>query len=82
MIAAADSFVEPLDKTVHKKKGQKTGTELERVYEWIKSGLRVMLAMAELDGISGARNFMDFVDRIKKSKPHQPFLAQVEDETV
>lgn len=82
LIAAADSFVGPLDKTVHKKKGQKTGTELERVYEWIKSGLRVMLAMAELDGISGARNFMDFVDRIKKSKPHQPFLAQVEDETV
>jgi cullin-associated NEDD8-dissociated protein 1 len=80
LIAAADSFVGPLEKTVNKKKGQKTGTELERVYEWIKSGLRVMLAMSKLDGIAGARNFMDFVDRIKKSKPHAPFLAQVEDE--
>lgn len=80
LVAAADSFVVPLEKTVNKKKGQKTGTELERVYEWIKSGLRVMLAISNLDGIVGARKFMDFADRIQKSKPHQPFLAQVEDE--
>lgn len=80
LVAAADSFVAALDKTVHKKKGQKTGTELERVYEWIKSGLRVMLAISKLDGIAGSRKFMDFVERIKNSKPHAPFLAQVENE--
>lgn len=28
LVAAADSFVEPLDKTVHKKKGNKTGVSL------------------------------------------------------
>jgi len=80
LVQAADSFVAALEKTVNKKKGQKTGTELERVYEWIKSGLRVMLAISKLDGIIGARKFCDFADRIKKSKPHAPFLAQVENE--
>mmetsp|Transcript_10195 Transcript_10195/g.16823 ORF Transcript_10195/g.16823 Transcript_10195/m.16823 type:complete len:189 (-) Transcript_10195:63-629(-) len=80
LVAAADSFVKALEKTVNKKKGQKTGTELERVYEWIKSGLRVMLAMSKLDGIAGAREFIDFADRIRKSKPHAPFLAAVENE--
>eukprot|EP00574_Skeletonema_japonicum_P010659 CAMPEP_0201716250 /NCGR_PEP_ID=MMETSP0593-20130828/2261_1 /ASSEMBLY_ACC=CAM_ASM_000672 /TAXON_ID=267983 /ORGANISM="Skeletonema japonicum, Strain CCMP2506" /LENGTH=1369 /DNA_ID=CAMNT_0048206003 /DNA_START=50 /DNA_END=4159 /DNA_ORIENTATION=- len=80
LAAAADSFVKALEKTVNKKKGQKTGTELERVYEWIKSGLRVMLAMSKLDGIAGAKDFVEFVDRIKKSRPHAPFLQAVEDE--
>jgi cullin-associated NEDD8-dissociated protein 1 len=48
---AADSFVEPLEKTMNKKKGTKAGTELERVYEWIKSALRVMLAMSQVEAI-------------------------------
>lgn len=77
LVAAADSFVDPLDKTVHKKKGTKSGTELERVYEWIRSGLRVMLAISKLDGAMNNRKFADFVNRIKKSSPHQPFLLQV-----
>lgn len=80
LVAAADSFVAPLEKTVNKKKGQKTGTELERVYEWIKSGLRVMLAISKLDGAMTSRKFADFVDRIKNSAKHQPFLQAVEEE--
>lgn len=80
LVAAADSFVAPLEKTVNKKKGQKTGTELERVYEWIKSGLRVMLAISKLDGAMANRKFADFVDRIKSSSKHQIFLNAVEAE--
>lgn len=80
LVAAADNLVEALEKTVNKKKGHKTGTELERVYEWIKSGLRVMLAISALDGATNSRKFADFVDRIKKSDKHRPFLQAVEDE--
>ncbi|KAL7470571.1 hypothetical protein ACHAXS_010825 [Conticribra weissflogii] len=80
LVAAADSFVDPLDKTVNKKKGTKTGTELERVYEWIKSGLRVMIALSMLDGAMNNRKFADFVNRIKNSSKHEPFLKAVEEE--
>lgn len=79
LVGAADSFVAPLEKTVNKKKGQKTGTELERVYEWIKSGLRVMIAISKLDGAMTNREFAAFVDRIRKSTKHHPFLEAVED---
>ncbi|KAL9188526.1 hypothetical protein ACHAXT_006904 [Thalassiosira profunda] len=80
LVAAADSFVPALEKTVNKKKGNKTGTELERVYEWIKSGLRVMLAISKLDGAMNSRKFADFVNRIINSSKHAVFLQQVEDE--
>ena len=80
LVGAVDSFVAPLEKTVNKKKGQKTGTELERVYEWIKSGLRVMIALSKLDGAMTNRKFAEFVDRINCSSKHQPFLNAVEDE--
>jgi cullin-associated NEDD8-dissociated protein 1 len=81
VVAAADSFVAPLEKTVNKKKGNKTGTELERVHEWIKSGLRVMIAISKLDGAMTNRVFADFVDRINKSSPHRVFLQAVEEES-
>jgi len=51
LVVAVDSFVEPLEKTVNKKTSQKTGTELERANEWIKSGLRTMLALSRIEGV-------------------------------
>jgi cullin-associated NEDD8-dissociated protein 1 len=80
IVAAADSFVEPLDKTVNKKKGQKTGTELERVYEWIKSGLRVMLAISRVDGAMTNTRFAEFFNKIKNSSAHQFLLNAADDE--
>jgi cullin-associated NEDD8-dissociated protein 1 len=77
---AADSFVEPLEKTMNKKKGTKAGTELERVYEWIKSALRVMLAMSQVEAIMKSRKFSDFVDRVKKGAKYQPFLKMLDDD--
>ena len=37
VVSAVELFVEPLEKTLNKKNGQKTGTELERLNDWIKS---------------------------------------------
>jgi cullin-associated NEDD8-dissociated protein 1 len=51
LVVAVDSFVKPLEKTINKKTSQKTGTELERANEWIKSGLRVMVALSHLDSV-------------------------------
>jgi len=77
---SADSFVEPLEKTMNKKKGNKAGTELERVYEWIKSALRVMLAMSQVEIIMNSRKFADFVDRVNKAQKYHPFLKMLDDE--
>jgi len=60
LVAAIETFVEPLEKTMHMKQGQKTGTELERLNEWIKSALRAMLALSKLDGAMNARKFSEF----------------------
>lgn len=63
LVAAIETFVEPLEKTMHMKQGQKTGTELERLNEWIKSALRAMLALSKLDGAMNARKFSEFHGR-------------------
>jgi cullin-associated NEDD8-dissociated protein 1 len=51
LVVAVDSFVKPLEKTINKKTSQKTGTELERANEWIKSALRAMVALSRLDTV-------------------------------
>jgi len=65
LVASVDTFVEPLEKTLNKKPGQKTGTELERLNDWIKSALRVSLALSKLEGAMNSRVFADFIARVK-----------------
>jgi cullin-associated NEDD8-dissociated protein 1 len=60
-----DTFVDPLGKTMSKKAGQKSGTELERLNDWIKSAVRVMLALNNVEGASNSRKFVEFVERVK-----------------
>lgn len=50
IVAAVDLFVDPLEKNINRKTGTKTGTELERANEWIKSALRVTMALAQVEG--------------------------------
>ena len=50
IVASLESFVEPLEKTLYKRMGNKKGTELERALEWIKSALRVMIIISSVDG--------------------------------
>ena len=57
LVAAVDDFAPSFeamftDKIIKRKTNNKTGTELERAREWIKSGLRALLAMNKLDGVS------------------------------
>mmetsp|Transcript_5949 Transcript_5949/g.17173 ORF Transcript_5949/g.17173 Transcript_5949/m.17173 type:complete len:1341 (-) Transcript_5949:574-4596(-) len=78
--AAVETFVEPLEKTCNKKKGQKTGTELERVNEWIKSGLRVMVSLSRVDGVMDCRKFADFVERTRKMQKFHPMLEALDEE--
>lgn len=46
--AAVESFVVPLEKTMNKKMGSKKGAELERMQEWVKSALRVMVVLSRV----------------------------------
>ena len=78
MLSSIESFVEPLEKTINKKKGQKTGTELERVNEWIKSALRVMVFLSRVDGAMSNTKFSDFVDRTRKATKNHQALEAIE----
>mmetsp|Transcript_30518 Transcript_30518/g.46814 ORF Transcript_30518/g.46814 Transcript_30518/m.46814 type:complete len:1387 (+) Transcript_30518:134-4294(+) len=78
--AAVETFCDPLEKTINKKTGQKTGTELERANEWIKSGLRTMVALSRLDGSRNCRKFADFVERTKGNAKFRQPLEAIEEE--
>lgn len=78
--ASLDLFVEPLEKTMNKKAGNKTGTELERLNDWIKSSLRVMVALSAMDGAKNSTKFMDLVQRVKGNAKFASQLAALEDE--
>mmetsp|Transcript_16278 Transcript_16278/g.23243 ORF Transcript_16278/g.23243 Transcript_16278/m.23243 type:complete len:1324 (-) Transcript_16278:475-4446(-) len=80
LVTTAELFVDPLEKSINKKKGTKTGTELERVNEIIKSALRVTLALSNLEGVSSNRKFMDFVDRTTKNSKNDPLLQFLAEE--
>ena len=80
LVAAVESFVEPLEKTCHKKKGQKTGTELERLQEWIKSALRTMVALSKLEGTMNSRKFADFCERTRANSKFRSTLEALDEE--
>ncbi len=80
VVAAVETFVEPLEKTMHKKQGQKTGTELERLQEWIKSALRTMVALSKLEGAMNNRKFADLLSRTRANSKFQPMLEALAEE--
>lgn len=65
LVNCIDMFIQPLEKTLNKKPGQKTGTELERLNDWIKSALRVTLKLSKLEGAMNSQKFAEFVERVK-----------------
>ena len=79
IVTALDSFVEPLEKTMNKKPGDKTGTELDRLHDWIKSALRAMVAMSKLEGCMNSSKFSDFCERIKTNSKFTALLAGIEE---
>ena len=85
MVAAMDNFVPALetmftDKTYKKKTTGKSGTELERGKESIKSGLRALLAMGKLEGSMTNRRFATLVERVKGDAKFRPMLDAIEEE--
>jgi cullin-associated NEDD8-dissociated protein 1 len=78
--AAVETLVEPLEKTMHKKAGQKTGTELERLNEWIKSALRTMIALSKLESAMNNRKFADLVSRTRATSKFEPMLVAIGEE--
>jgi cullin-associated NEDD8-dissociated protein 1 len=80
LVAAVETFVEPLEKTIHKKQGQKTGTELERLNEWVKSALRAMVALSKVEGTMNSRKFAEFVERTRANSKFRPALDAIDEE--
>jgi cullin-associated NEDD8-dissociated protein 1 len=80
LVAAIETLVDPLEKTIHKKQGQKTGTELERLNDWIKSALRAILALSKLEGAMNNRKFAEFKERTFANIKFSPVIAMLEEE--
>ena len=80
VVAAVESFVEPLEKTLHRKQGTKTGTELERLIEWKKSSLRAMVALSRVEGTMNQSKFAEFVERTRSNTKFQSALEAIDDE--
>jgi cullin-associated NEDD8-dissociated protein 1 len=78
--AAVETLVEPLEKTMQTKAGQKTGTELERLNEWIKSALRTMIALSKLESAMNNRKFADLVSRTRATSKFEPMLVAIGEE--
>jgi cullin-associated NEDD8-dissociated protein 1 len=77
VVTAVESFADPLEKTMHKKPGQKTGTELERLNEWIKSAVRTMLALGKVEGTMNCRKFAEFYERTRANTKFRAVLEAV-----
>lgn len=80
VVAAVESFVEPLEKTLFKKQGTKTGTELERLIEWKKSALRAMVALSRVEGTMNSRKFAEFVERTRANSKFRSALDAIDEE--
>jgi cullin-associated NEDD8-dissociated protein 1 len=80
IVSSLDSFIDPLEKTINKKPGQKTGTELDRMNDWIKSALRVILTLTKVDGSVNSPKWVEFVDRVKSNTKFAPLIASLTDE--
>lgn len=50
IVASIDSFVDPLQKALDRKILKKTGPEIERAQDFVKSAVRVTLALSNVDG--------------------------------
>lgn len=80
VVVSIDSFVEPLEKTMHRKQGQKTGTELERLQDWIKSALRAMVALSKVEGAMNNRKFAEFYQRTRVNTKFSALLNAIAEE--
>jgi hypothetical protein len=78
IVAAAASFVKPLENTMNKKTSNKSGTELERALEWVKSAVRVMVTMSHDESMMNCPEFADLVVRMKKSSAIAPIIKVIE----
>ena len=80
IVAGVESFVEPLEKTLFRKEGTKTGTELERLIEWKKSALRAMVALSRVEGAMNSRKFAEFVERTRANSKFRASLEAIDEE--
>ena len=79
IVAVAASFVKPLENTMNKKTSNKSGTELERALEWVKSAVRVMLAISRVNDSMNCPEFGELVMRTKKIDSLASIIKEIED---
>lgn len=65
---SAELLVEPLEKTITKKvKEGVVGPEAERAQELIRSGIRVVATISNLEDIANNRHWKEFIERLNRA---------------
>lgn len=77
--ASAASFVKPLENTMSKKTSNKSGTELERALEWVKSAVRVMMTICHVNESMNCAEFADLVIRMKKNNTISSIIKEIDE---
>jgi cullin-associated NEDD8-dissociated protein 1 len=85
IVTAIDQFINSfetmfMEKTYKNKVANKTGTELERAKEWMKSCLRAVLAVSKIDGSMTNRRFAVLIERLKEDPKFRPLIEAIEEE--
>jgi len=79
IIGSLEGFVQPLEKTLSKKMGNKKGTELERAMEWTKSTIRIVILLSHVEGAKNIQIFADFVERMRNVVSFKKMLKELDD---
>merc|ERR1711862_97518 len=75
LLSHIDALMDPLEKCIWKKRmNNSTATELERFQEWVKSGLRALLALNQVDGAMNCRKLTELVQRTKNNSKFYAML--------
>jgi len=74
-----ESFVEPLEKTIFRKPFKRVGIELERLNEWKKSAVRVLLVVSKVRNVMENRKFVDLLAKVKKTPESLAMMESLEE---
>jgi cullin-associated NEDD8-dissociated protein 1 len=85
VVGAIDQFIISFENTFTEKNyknkvSSKTGTELERGKEWIKSCLRAVFAVSKIEGSMTHRRFAILIEKLKEDPKFRPLLDVIEEE--
>jgi len=79
IVPAVASFVAPLKKTVEKQV-KDNAADGDRTKEWVKSGLRAILALSRVEGVMACQSFTLLLESVKANVNLKNIISQLNEE--